>query len=88
MTHAAVRSALIQALAEKKRRPPEELEKEMLAAGSECPYDSVWLVKAGVRAARRMGFTLKPKASDKGAFKSIAALTDYLCAVAEKEAVA
>ena len=73
-----VRSVLIGALAEKRRRDVGELEAELRAAGSECPYDSIWLVKAGVHAARQLGFRLKPGKSEAAIFKSVEALTTYL----------
>jgi hypothetical protein len=72
------RSEVIRALAELRRRDPSEIEAAAQAAGDECPYDSVWLVKAGVRAARRLGVKLKPKAGDAHAFKSIDALASYI----------
>lgn len=73
-----VRTTVIAALAEKRRRDPGELEAEMRAAGPECPYDSIWLVKAGVRAARQLGVRLKPRKSEAAAFKSVESLTTYL----------
>lgn len=73
-----VRSMLIGALAEKRRRDVGKLEAELRAAGSECPYDSIWLVKAGVRTARQLGFRLKPEKSEAAIFKSVEALTTYL----------
>jgi hypothetical protein len=69
---------VIAALAAKRRRDPAELEAELRAAGAECPCDSQWMVKAGVRAARDLGVRFKPSAKDKWAFKSVEALTDYL----------
>jgi hypothetical protein len=78
MSKNEARSEVIRALAELRKRDPAEIEAVASAAGEECPYDSVWLVKAGVRAARRLGVKLKPKAGDAHAFKSIDALAAYI----------
>lgn len=78
MSHAAARREVVRALGEMRRRTPAQIESEARAAGQECPYDSVWLVKAGVRAARRLGFKLKPRKADAHAFKSIDALAGHL----------
>lgn len=88
MTYGDARLEVIRALAEKKRRDPQELEAEMLAAGPECPFDSIWLVKAGVRAARRMGFKLKPRKADAPAFKSVDALARHLQRLAQEREAA
>lgn len=85
MSRAEARAQVIRALAEKKRRSPADLETELRAAGEECPYDSIWLVKAGVRAAKNMGVKFTPRASDACAFKSVEALTTYLCERASQE---
>jgi acyl carrier protein len=82
-----VRSRLIDVLAEKRGRDRGELEAELLAGGVECAYDSIWLVKAGARVARELGFRLRPPASERRAFKSVGALAAYLSArAAEREA--
>jgi len=73
-----VRSRLIDVLVEKRHRDRAELEAELRAAGPECPFDSIWLVKSGARVARELGFRLRPAASEKWAFKSVDALAHYL----------
>jgi hypothetical protein len=78
VSRAEARKEVVRALAEMRRREPVQIEAEARAAGPECPYDSVWLVKAGVRAARRLGFKLKPRKADAHAFKSIDALAAHL----------
>jgi hypothetical protein len=78
MSRAEARREVIQALAELRKRDPTEIEAAALAAGEECPYESQWLVKAGVRAARRLDLKLAPKAGDAKAFKSIDALAAYI----------
>ena len=78
MSRAEARGEVVRALAELRKRDPDEIEATARSAGEECPYDSVWLVKAGVRAARRLGVKLKPKAGDAHAFKSINALAAYI----------
>lgn len=85
---ADVRSLLVGALAEKRRRDVSELETELRAAGAECPYDSIWLVKAGVRTARQLGFRLKPAKSEAAIFKSVEALTSYLHRKAQEQEAA
>lgn len=85
MSSSEIESRLIDVLAEKRRRDRAELEAELRAAGSECPYDSIWLVKAGSRVARELGIKLRPKASEAWAFKSISALAQYLAASAAQK---
>jgi acyl carrier protein len=69
------RRLVIEVLAALRQRDPDELASE-LAAGAKC--DSVWLVKAGVRAARHLGFRLRPSAGDAKHFKTVETLADYL----------
>jgi hypothetical protein len=69
------RRLIIEVLAHLRRRDADELDVE-LAAGGEC--DSVWLVKAGVRGARALGFQLRPAAGDAKHFKSVETLAAYL----------
>lgn len=83
-----VHSRLIDVLAEKRGQDRDELEAELRAAGPECPYDSIWLVKAGARVARELGFRLRPPASARMAFKSVGALAGYLSARAAEQAAA
>jgi hypothetical protein len=83
-----VRGRVLDVLAEKRRRDRSELEAELLAAGPECPCDSIWLVKAGTRVARELGFRLRPQASESWAFKSVDALARYLSARAAAEGAA
>jgi hypothetical protein len=78
MSRPDARREVIRALAELRKRDPAEIEAVARAAGDECPYDSQWLVKAGVRAARRLEVKLSPKAGDAQAFKSIDALAAYI----------
>jgi hypothetical protein len=78
MTHDEIRVLIIQSLAEKKQQDPAELMAELAAAGSEYPYDSIWLVKAGARAARVMGLKLKGGGGSAQAFKSVEALARHL----------
>ncbi|MGA2163950.1 MAG: hypothetical protein ABSH36_05725 [Solirubrobacteraceae bacterium] len=85
MSRREARTEIIRALAEMRRRDPVDIETEALVAGAECPYDSVWLVKAGVRAARRLGFKLKPTKSDAHAFKSIESLASHLYGLARNQ---
>lgn len=66
---------VIEVMGKLRRRDPDELAAE-LAGGSRC--DSVWLVKCGVRAARELGFCLRPRTGDAKHFKSIGSLTAYL----------
>lgn len=73
---------IIEILAQLRRRDPDELAAE-LAAGGKC--DSVWLVKAGVKAARALGFRLKPGKNDAKHFKSVATLAAYLDARRSRE---
>ena len=78
MNRSEVRSVVVGVLATKRRRSVRELEAELRAAGPECPCDSIWLVKAGVGAAKALGLPLKLRASDTWAFKSVESLTSYL----------
>jgi acyl carrier protein len=80
MSSSEIETRLFDVLAEKRQRDRTELETEARAAGPECPYDSIWLVKAGARVARELGFRLRPKASEAWAFKSVGALARYLAA--------
>jgi acyl carrier protein len=88
MSPEQVHKRLIDVLAEKRRRDRAELEAELRAAGPECPSDSIWLVKAGVRVARELGFRLRPTAGEKWAFKSVDALARYLATRAAEQEVA
>jgi acyl carrier protein len=72
---AETRRLVIEVLAKLRRRDADELDAE-LAAGAKC--DSVWLVKAGVRAARQLGFRLRPAAGDAKHFKTVETLAAYL----------
>jgi acyl carrier protein len=83
-----VERRLLDVLAEKRRRDRAQLEEELRAAGPECPCDSIWLVKAGARVARELGFRLKPAAADAWAFRSVEALARYLSARAEEQKAA
>jgi hypothetical protein len=67
-------------LAQKRRRDRSELEAELRSAGPECPCDSIWLVKAGSRVARELGFKFRPKRSEQWALKSVGGLARYLAA--------
>lgn len=69
------RRRLIETIAQLRKRDPDELAAE-LAAGGRC--DSVWLVKAGVKVARTLGFRLKPGAQDAQHFKTVDSLAVYL----------
>ena len=88
MNQSEMRSLLIGALAEKRRRDPAELEKELLEGGPECPCDSQWLVKAGVSVAKSLGVGFKPRAQDSWAFASIETMAKYLLAKLERKAEA
>jgi acyl carrier protein len=88
MSPSQIEGRLIDVLAHKRRRDRAQLEAEMRAAGPECPYDSIWLVKAGSRVARELGFQLRPKASEAWAFKSVGALARYLAARARDQEAA
>lgn len=78
MTQSEVRAVLIKVLASKRGRNPADLEKELLEAGSECPCDSQWLVKAGVGAAKSFGISFKPRSQDSWAFASMDTMAKYL----------
>ncbi len=75
MTDADVKRAVIEVLATMRRRDRDEFAAE-IDAGGKC--DSVWLVKAGVRVARLLGFKLKPGKHDAKHFKSVDTLAVYL----------
>lgn len=76
------RGQIIEVLATLRRRDAQELD-AALAAGEKC--DSVWLVKAGVRTARLLGFRLRPKSGDAKHFKSVETLAAYLDARKSQE---
>lgn len=78
MSEADARRELFRALGELRKRDPAEIEAAARAAGAECPYDSQWLVRAAVRAAKRLGVQLRPQAGDAKFFKSVGALASYL----------
>jgi acyl carrier protein len=86
MSRAEVRSRVIDALAHAKRRDPADLEAELLLAGSECPFDSIYLVRVAVRVARQLGFKLKPSQSIAHYFKSVEGVTTLLHEIARREA--
>lgn len=88
MSRADTRAVVLDALATKRRRDVADLESELLAAGSECPCDSQWLVKAGVAAAKALGIRLRVRAADAWAFKSVESLTTYLDGLVDQESVA
>jgi acyl carrier protein len=69
------RRLITEVLAKMRRCDADELDAE-LAGGAKC--DSVWLVKAGVRAARQLGFRLRPAAGDAKHFKTVESLAAYL----------
>jgi acyl carrier protein len=73
---ADTRRLLIEILARRRRRDVDELAAELAAAGGRC--DSVWLVKAGVKAARELGFKLRPSRGDAKHFKTIDTLAAYI----------
>jgi hypothetical protein len=72
---ADTRRLVVEVLAQLRRRDADELDAE-LAAGARC--DSVWLVKAGVRAARELGYRLRPDSGDAKHFKTVETLAVYL----------
>jgi hypothetical protein len=78
LTRTQVRTLLIETLAAKRHRDPADLERELRAAGEECPCDSQWLVKAGVGAAKVLGIDFKPGPKDASALKSIDSLAEYI----------
>jgi hypothetical protein len=83
-----IRRRLIDALAAAKRRDADELEAEMLLAGPECPFDSIYLVRVGVRIARDLGISLAPSPRIADRFKSIDALAGLLSEIAQGKEVA
>ncbi len=88
MSHDQVHGRLIDVLAQKRHVDRAELEAQLRAAGPECPCDSIWLVKAGARVARELGFALRPAVAEKWAFKSVDALARYLASRAAEQEVA
>jgi hypothetical protein len=79
---------LMETLARAKRRDRTELERELLAAGPECPFDSIYLVRIAVRTARRNGIDLKPTREIAKAFKSVDGVATLLTRLANEQAAA
>jgi hypothetical protein len=82
------RDLVMSALAEKTGKDLPALTAELAAAGAEYPYDSVWLVSAGARAAKQMGVKLRHVRRHAKAFKSVDALAAYLHQVEQEQAAA
>lgn len=88
MTVEDVRSVIIESLADKKRKPVDELMEELAAAGPEFPYPSAWLVSAGCMAARKLSIDFKHLRRNARAFKSVDALACYLHQLANDQEAA
>lgn len=69
---------VLEALARAKRREVEELERELQLSGEECPFDSIYLVRVGVRVARQLGVQIVPSKAIARHFKSIEGVTSLL----------
>jgi len=86
MTFEEIKGEIIKSLAAKRQVDPEELRRELAAAGPEFPYASVWLVSACALAARNLGIPIKDARRNPKAFKSVDALARYLSDLAQREA--
>jgi hypothetical protein len=78
----------MEALAKAKRREPGELEAELLQAGAECPFDSIYLVRVAIRVARAHGIKLKPSKVIEKSFKSVEGVARLLSSLEENEEAA
>jgi len=76
------RNEVMAALARAKRRNQAELERELMAAGPECTFDSIHLVRAAVRVAREHGIVLKPTPAIAPSFKSVEGVATLLSSLA------
>lgn len=88
MTIDALRDEVMEELARSKRRDRAELEQELRAAGDECPFDSIYLVRAAVRVARSNGIRLDPKPSIAQAFKSVEGVAALLASLEQGQGAA
>lgn len=88
MNRIEIRSRVIETLAQMKRRDANELERELCEAGPECPFDSIYLARVGVKVARGLGFKIKPSAKVAHHFKSVEELTTLLETLATKQSAA
>lgn len=83
-----IREVVVETLAQMKRRDAAELERELLQAGPECPFDSIYLTRVGVKVARSLGFRIEPSPKIAHSFKSVEDLTTLLESLAGKASAA
>jgi hypothetical protein len=85
---AAFQDEVMDALATAKRRDRSELEQELGAAGTECPFDSIYLLRVAIRVGRAHGITLKPSRAIEKSFKSVKGVAELLAGLDHGEEAA
>ena len=88
MSVAAFHDEVMEALATAKRRDRSELEQDLRAAGAECPFDSIYLLRVAIRVGRAHGITFKPSKAIEKSFKSVQGVAELLAALDHGEEAA
>lgn len=85
-SRSAIRSSIIELLAEKKRCDPAELERQLKEKGPELPIDSHRLVRIVPKLGRQLGIKIKFNRQLAPHLKSVETLVEYVQELAKKAA--
>ena len=85
-SRSAIRTSIIELLAEKKRCDPAELERQLKEKGPELPIDSHRLVRIVPKLGRQLGIKIKFNRQLAPHLKAVDTLVDYVHELAEKAA--
>jgi acyl carrier protein len=85
-SRSAIRTSIIELLAEKKRCDPAELERQLKEKGPELPIDSHRLVRIVPKLGRQLGIKIKFNRQLAPHLKSVETLVEYVQELAKKAA--
>jgi acyl carrier protein len=85
-SRSAIRTSIIELLAEKKRCDPAQLERQLKEKGPELPIDSHRLVRIVPKLGRQLGIKIKFNRQLAPHLKSVETLVEYVQELAKKAA--